>query len=137
MLFVIFLMKWKGMKIELTRGLNTTILFQIIKSDPDSGELQKNLARVTVWLKWEVKLNHSKWKIMYVKETKNSLIQRLFLRKIIFTDCNLWKYHVSIQQWYNMCIRLLSGKQQWINRKHTCVYCNPDQETPEPLSAGK
>jgi len=32
------------MKIELTRVLNTTKLFGIIKSEPDSGELQKSLA---------------------------------------------------------------------------------------------
>lgn len=74
-------MKWKGMKIDLTRVLNTTILFGIIKSDPDSGELQKSLARVTEWLKWEVKLNDNKCKIMYMKEAKKFPFSEIVLQE--------------------------------------------------------
>lgn len=65
------------MKTELMMVLNTTKLFRIIKSEPDSGELQKSLARVTGWLKWEVKLNDSKCKVIYMKEEKNAHIQKL------------------------------------------------------------
>lgn len=50
-----------------------------------------------------------------------------------FSHCNLWKCHVSNQQWFNMYIRILSWKQQW---KHTYMIWNPDQEIPKPLTTG-
>lgn len=123
-------------EMELSRALNATKLFGLIKSKPNSGELQKSLARVTEWLKREVKLNNSKCKVMYMKKEKKSHIQKLAFRKTIFSHCDLWKYYVSTNQWLNMYTRTLSGKQQWINRKCSNMYWKPDQEIPKPLTAG-
>lgn len=78
-------------------------------------------------IKWEVKLKDSKCKYTYSKiDFQENNFYSLWSLKILY---------VSIQQWLNMYTRIVLGKQQWINRKRTYVYWNPDEDIPKLLTA--